>query len=282
MALHGFSDSSACLAGLAAHWLPHFSVVLPDARGHGHSARYRPELPAGFELDDVIDVLDALQLSSVILYGHSMGAGTAARLTARDPQRVQALILEDPPWRAEATPDQRPPARRGRSWYEILRRRGAADLEALSQRMHASWPADEHAPWAASKSQLDAHADALLRALHDDEGPRIAARLRCPGLLLTAEVDRDAIVTDATAAQVLQSWPQCHHVRIAGAGHNIRRDARPALTAAVDAFLATLASGRHDPTRAASAAGNPRRGQQRRCGQRRRDRPRAPVQYLCA
>ncbi len=236
IACHGFSDAGACMQPVAAHWLARYRVVLPDARGHGLSARSHADLPADTELDDLEDILGALQIEHAILIGHSMGAATVVRFAARHPGRVRGLILEDPPWRDTPAP---PPGRR--SWFEVLRRKPLPELERLAQRLYPTWSAAERGPWAASKPQLDPHAAALLRRVRAADSAGLTSRLDCPGLLLTADPQRGALVSRARAARVREAWPQCREVCIDDAGHNIRREQPRAYLEAVEAFLATLA-----------------------------------------
>ena len=73
-------------------------AVAIDLRGHGNSAvpsdgDYSVEACAG----DVVAVMDALALESVVLVGHSYGACVAIELAGRRPERVDRLVLIDPP-----------------------------------------------------------------------------------------------------------------------------------------------------------------------------------------
>src|SRR5438270_13821095 len=66
----------------------------------------RSDLPAtGYSQEaltgDVIGFIAALKLERPFLWGYSNGARTAAEVTAATPNGIRAVILEDPPWRAE-------------------------------------------------------------------------------------------------------------------------------------------------------------------------------------
>ncbi|MDP2594271.1 MAG: alpha/beta hydrolase [bacterium] len=72
-----------------------FSTVALDLRGHGYS-----DHPAGakyYTMDvlsrDILHVIDAEELDTVILVGHSGGAVLALDFVLRYPGRIQALIL---------------------------------------------------------------------------------------------------------------------------------------------------------------------------------------------
>ena len=71
----------------------HFRVVRYDARGHGSS----PVPPGPYSIDDLADDLAALQdtvgAPRAHIVGLSLGGMTAIRLAAREPQRVDRLVL---------------------------------------------------------------------------------------------------------------------------------------------------------------------------------------------
>jgi len=80
-----------------------YRIIAPDQRGHGLSSRpvskYTPEEMAG----DIIDLLDHLDIGSIILVGHSMGAQVAGYLTMLYPNYIEAVALLD---RTAAGPDE--------------------------------------------------------------------------------------------------------------------------------------------------------------------------------
>ncbi|MFF6778779.1 alpha/beta fold hydrolase [Streptomyces sp. NPDC012637] len=86
------------LGGLDAHR----TLVLPDLRGTGRSAR--PADPAGYRCDRLVDDIEALRahlgLERVDLLGHSAGANVAVQYAARYPHRVTRLVLVTPGLRA--------------------------------------------------------------------------------------------------------------------------------------------------------------------------------------
>ena len=72
------------------------TVVAVDLRGHGRSDRSR-----FYRLDDFRDdlgfVTDRLDLGRVDVVAHSLGAHTALRFAMAHPDRVGAMVLEEPP-----------------------------------------------------------------------------------------------------------------------------------------------------------------------------------------
>lgn len=71
----------------------HFTVVRYDTRGHGASP-----VPTGpYSIDDLTDdlvaLLDRLRIERAHLVGLSLGGMTAMRLAARNPERVDRMVL---------------------------------------------------------------------------------------------------------------------------------------------------------------------------------------------
>ena len=94
---HGFSDSSLCWLQTALDLEDSYDIIMPDARGHGLSARMKP----GEHVDmctDLAGIIQALGLQRPIVGGHSMGAVVAFQLGLHYPEIPKALFLMDPPW----------------------------------------------------------------------------------------------------------------------------------------------------------------------------------------
>ncbi len=91
--LHGFSDSWHSWDRLLPCLPSELRVLAPTQRGHGDSARP----PGGYGIEQMANdagrFLDALGVQRVSLVGHSMGAAVAQRLAARQPERIERLVL---------------------------------------------------------------------------------------------------------------------------------------------------------------------------------------------
>ncbi len=71
-----------------------YRLITPDLRGHGHSAAPEGVYSVDAMADDVIETLDALQLTGPVhLGGLSMGGYVALSIAERYPERVKALML---------------------------------------------------------------------------------------------------------------------------------------------------------------------------------------------
>jgi pimeloyl-ACP methyl ester carboxylesterase len=97
MCMHGLTRNSADFAGLADHLCERYRVIAVDQRGRGRSqydsviANYTPMS----YVQDMFTLLDDLALTEVILVGTSMGGLMSFLMSAMQPQRVSAMIIND-------------------------------------------------------------------------------------------------------------------------------------------------------------------------------------------
>ena len=99
--LHGFGASVFSWHAVTAALAQRMPVVAFDRPGFGLTERpmtwtgadpYAPETQA----DATLEIMDQLGIRRAVLVGHSAGGTVAALAAARHPERVEALVLEDP------------------------------------------------------------------------------------------------------------------------------------------------------------------------------------------
>lgn len=97
LCIPGLTRNAADFTQLCEHLAADFRVLAVDLRGRGQSDydsnpnNYHP----GTYVQDIITLLEAEALSSVILIGTSLGGLVSMLLTALHPQRVAAVVLND-------------------------------------------------------------------------------------------------------------------------------------------------------------------------------------------
>lgn len=240
--LHGFSDSGMCWLPVARDLEAKWDIILPDARGHGQSARVQP----GEKVDspaDVAGLIRALKLDHPVVGGHSMGGNTAGMLAARYPELVRGLILEDPGWR-DAPPrpapkeGEEPPANPWFDWLKSLKGASIAGVMAKGRKDSPTWAEVELRPWAQSKMDLDTNVFTMESVrVHWKE---VAAKITCPTLLLTGDVAKGSIVSAEDAQIAAGLSPAIRVANIPGVGHNLRRENYPLFMQLVRDFLSEL------------------------------------------
>jgi pimeloyl-ACP methyl ester carboxylesterase len=99
MLLHGWPQTSWEWRRIMPSLAERFTVIAPDLRGFGDSAKPPPE--HGYDVAsvcaDLIGLLDRLQISSVRLIGHDLGGLVAYAMSRLHPKRVERLALADAP-----------------------------------------------------------------------------------------------------------------------------------------------------------------------------------------
>lgn len=235
--LHGLTDDGLCWSRVARSLDDQFDVVMPDARGHGRSSRLGTD---DFSVPDLVSdverLMDALGMTDAAVFGHSMGAITAAYLAGQRPDLVGGLVLEDPPLDILAVDAD---VRRATMLREIepLRRSAEVDRYRLAAGDHREWSRLETDAWAEAKVIVDLDVLDHLDAFDGLAWRRAFGRMSAPGLLLTGDPESGAIITPAVGLEAERIWPPGSLVHVPGAGHCIHRDRWAAAMEPVRRFL---------------------------------------------
>jgi pimeloyl-ACP methyl ester carboxylesterase len=196
---------------------------MPDARGHGRSSRIGGRFTVDRLAADAAGLLDALGVRGALVLGHSMGAVTAAALAADRPDLVRAVILEDPPLDPPPVDDL---VRRHGFLDDLASWQAVPDDERhrIAAERQPAWHRLETDPWADAKLRVDPDLAGHLDAFRRFPWREALDRLTVPGLLLTGDPRLGALVSELVAEEAMRRWAAGRHVRIAGAGHCVRRD----------------------------------------------------------
>jgi N-formylmaleamate deformylase len=231
---HGITDSAACWDRVVSGLDQSYDVVRYDARGHGASDRATRYL-AEQHTADLIGVVRGLRLDRPVIIGHSMGAVHAAM--AASEVTVKALILEDPHWPEIPEDGTKDIAASRRSVTEVAALPPARRW-TYGRAQHPAWADTDLQTWVEAQSQVDPDVVGWFASWATTNRWRDhVTKLRCPGLLLTAD---PGTVTPKAAAQARERWPELRAVQIKGAGHNVRRDQFDLYLQAVTTFLDRL------------------------------------------
>lgn len=238
--VHGFTDAGPCWTPVAQALKDDYDLIMIDARGHGHSDA--PE--AGYTLvemaRDLQGVIVGLGLRRPAVMGHSMGGGITLALAGLYPDLPGAIILEDAgPLHPEDFPHRLPGRNPGQMLLERLQNKTRDDLIA-EQRTERKWPEAELQPWADAKLRFNPRA-AALDPTSGVDWQELLPCITCPALLITADLDRGAMVTPVRAAEMQQQVPHLQIAHIPGAGHNVRREQFERFMDVVRPFLASWA-----------------------------------------
>lgn len=91
--LHGLAGSSRTWKDVMPALAERHDVIAPDLLGHGESAKPLGDYSLGAHASGVRDLLEALDVPSATVVGHSLGGGIALQLAYQYPERCDRLVL---------------------------------------------------------------------------------------------------------------------------------------------------------------------------------------------
>lgn len=255
--LHGVTRRWQDFRSLFPELADHFQLHGIDLRGHGKSGRTTGNYRVIEYVPDVVRYLQLLEEPAIVV-GHSLGGMVAAAVAAAAPDRVAALVLEDPTF--EMT---------GRRIYEttypdLFRafRRHAGSTRSIRDIAADLAGAMIYAPDAPVYVRLGQLRDpvslrfsaACLKRLDPDvlttplegrwlEGYNVEstlARINCPTLFLQADWDAGGSLPDDYAETLAAMIPDAARVKLTGIGHNIHGTQPNAMLRLMTPFLDSL------------------------------------------
>jgi pyruvate dehydrogenase E2 component (dihydrolipoamide acetyltransferase) len=241
--LHGLGGSQSTWASVLGHFAENARIVAVDLPGHGGSDKPSPE-STDYSLPGLSaklgELLEKMDLSPVVLVGHSLGGATALQLALERPKLVRGLALIDSAAlgseisgelldRVESAPSRDEARQLLELFFEDRRfvlERGIDDMYAAR-----SAPGADEAVKAIAASALSRRGQNLV--LVDRLG-----ELEVPVLIVWGELDRVIPANHAVAAAT--AMPTAWLEIMEGVGHVPQVEAAPALAAIVNRWLASF------------------------------------------
>mgnify|MGYP002135842347 CR=1 FL=1 len=236
--LHGLMTSGACWTPVARALEKDYDVIMPDARGHGNSGV--PDQGYLYEnlAADVVSLIDALDLVSPVLVGHSMGGMTAAVVASRNSKRLRGLILVDPAFLTL----QRQYEVHESDVVDQHRRILSGSREDFSAEMRVR---RSDRPHEIIELLVQARFQTSIRAFEILTPPppdyvQLISTLDIPSLLVIGGVG--SVVSPEMAVELAELNQHLKVIQIAETGHGIPYDQPDRLSAVVQTFLSSLSA----------------------------------------
>jgi pimeloyl-ACP methyl ester carboxylesterase len=234
-------------------WLPimpalslRWHIYALDFRGHGKSDRVAGGYQWEAYAEDTISFLKERVGEPAILMGHSLGAMVTIQIAAQAPERVRAIVLEDPPLFSNKGARLRESGTYNRflAWRDLARTNYS--LETWLPALAGINPADTAVGLryrARTLSLLDP--DVLTQVLdgsgtekHDIEA--YLQQISCPALLLRGDPALGGAIQDRDVERLISLFPACLIVPMPEVGHGIHSQQPVEFSNVVSAFLETV------------------------------------------
>ena len=243
--IHGITDDGLCWTPVAEVLASEYDVIMVDVRAHGKSDAPNDGYDYQTIVDEIVGLTKELKLENPVVMGHSMGAMISLTLAGLYPDLPRAIILEDPPafWRTRLPSQTELDGRAGMlMWFNDIKRKTHDELLKAVRLDNPNWPEAELGPWIDSKHRFSLKITQLVES--PDAVPanftKLLGQITCPTLLITADHERGAILTDEDVTELQQSVRHLERVHIPGAGHSIHREQFTKYMEAIDLFLKKL------------------------------------------
>lgn len=236
--LHGLITNGACWISLARELEADYDVVMQDARGHGNSSASSQGYSYDNLATDVLGLIEALELATPVLLGHSMGGMTAAVVASRNSKRLRGLVLADPTFLAP---------QRQREVYESdvasqhrrILDRSREDFLAETRARHSHRPSELIELFTQARFQTCIHAFEVLKPPNPDY-MQLINTVDIPSLLVIG--GNGGVVSPIVAEELARINRYLKIVQIAEGGHGIPYDQPERFSAVVKAFLHSVST----------------------------------------
>jgi 3-oxoadipate enol-lactonase len=241
--MHGLMWSTRMFAPQIARLRDRYRCIAFDHRGQGESGP-DPAKVVSMETcyQDAVAVMDALGLKRCHLVGLSMGGFVAMRIAARQPDRVDRLVLLE----TSADPEPRENMLKYRILIGLVRVLGVRPLvgtamKILFGRTFMTDPARarDRQIWAAELARNTKAMINCVRGVIERDGIYDEIhRIQAPTLVIVG--DEDTATVPAKAERIAAKVPGAELVRVPRAGHTSTIEAPEVVTAAIERFLSPL------------------------------------------
>jgi pimeloyl-ACP methyl ester carboxylesterase len=248
-----WQDFMPLIPSLAARW----EIHALDFPGHGGSDRIESEYRTVDYVEQAVWFVEQLD-RPVVLFGHSLGAMVTAAVAAAVPDRVRAIVLEDPPFETMGTRMARTPLL---SYFQGIQallepEKSIAQYARDLAELRFGPPGDDDLLRLGDlrdPTALRFAASCLARVdpavmlpiveqrwLDGYDVQRVISQIRCPVLLLQADKAVGGMLVDEDAELIERTVEDCTRIRFEDVGHLIHWTRTEETLKLVTGFLESL------------------------------------------
>jgi pimeloyl-ACP methyl ester carboxylesterase len=224
---------------IAPHFTAQYRVMAFDLRGHGRSSKPQH----GYKwvehyAADLVEVINHHIDEQVMVVGHSLGAVVAVPIAVGAPDKVRAIVLEDPPVFA---PAERPNHTRIR-FEPILAIKRLPAEQRVARIMETMGITREAAELRAANLEAMS-ADVLIELMESNTAYAADTwlpRVSCPSLVLLGNPERGGVVTHNDRPRLKQLLHHLTLVEWSDVGHGMHVEQPQRFVSTVQAYLQNL------------------------------------------
>ncbi len=250
--LHGFNSYGLGWLHVAKELEGDYDIIMPDARGHGHSEGIANGFSTRLLVEDLAALIQALKLDHPRILGLSQGGATVLHLAAEHPELVHSFIVEG--WGVDRSPADlaksegfRAWSRQFYAWLQQLRtmsheeRLVAAMPYLLPVTGGKLWPEEEYVPavegYALFDLELAGDNSPVWTIAEQNNLTELLKRVTCPALIMQHSFAFPAPATQPTYREVPSEQPNIKIVYFENTGHLIHNVVFEQYMAMVRTFL---------------------------------------------
>lgn len=240
--VHGAANDHGVWALQSRYFAHHGRNVLAvDLPGHGRSEGAALSSVASIA-DWLIAVLDAIEIETASLVGHSLGSLAVLEASGRDPKRVQRIALLGPSVPMPVSEALLEAAKRDdHAAFEMINGWSFSPADQLGgNRFPGVWMTGNSMRLMERSHPGVLHADLVACNSYAD-GLIAASNVRCPALLIIGQ--RDQMTFPKNARSLLEALADKRFVTIPDCGHSLMVEAPDAVLDELRRFLIAAESG---------------------------------------
>ena len=231
--LHGYSSTHHMWRAQVPDFSEKYRFIIYDARGHGQteSPSSVDQYSADIVVEDLYQLLKALDIEKAVIGGLSMGGYESLRFYITHPEMVKALVLMDtgPGYR---NPDRMAEWNRGRE--ERAKQLETEGIEVLA----ANAPTEARRDIMLKQNPVGlAHMSRMVVGQHDSKVIDNLENVGVPTMVLVGENDKPFLIAGQVMARKI---PSSVHVVVPDAGHAANMDNTEIFNQEVLGFLSQL------------------------------------------
>jgi pimeloyl-ACP methyl ester carboxylesterase len=255
--LHGITQRWQAFQSLMPQLTQTHHVFAPDFRGHGESGRVADHYGGEDYANDVLEFIEGVIKSPVMIYGHSLGGMVGVYLAGSRADLVRALIIGDSNLFMRDLNGSMYGEMFEKTLALLRHSRDFTDLKRAIPKMVLHSPiygevameqfpgCDEPylAAWARSLSQVDPDTLQMTldgRASQKWRPQEFLRKVQCPTLLMQADPQFGALMTNDGVRQARELLADSQHVCLEGLGHSLQMSDPAPVLRAITNFLNSL------------------------------------------